>query len=195
MIDPQRHLKSLRRRLTEDEIQLWLQVAKTIERRPGMVLPEAAADPKPPARLPPKPLPVPPRAATAAPYSPPRSQLRQESGPAPLERRLKQQLLRGRATVEEVLDLHGLHQDAAHRSLRQFLAGAQARGARVVLVITGKGRMSLHKDEHERETGVLRRAVPHWLRLPDLAPLIVGFEEAGALHGGAGALYLRLRRG
>ncbi|HEX5866107.1 MAG TPA: Smr/MutS family protein, partial [Beijerinckiaceae bacterium] len=44
------------------------------------------------------------------------------------------------------------------------------------------------------ERGVLRRVVPHWLRLPDLRPLVVGFEEAAVRHGGAGALYVRLRR-
>ena len=44
------------------------------------------------------------------------------------------------------------------------------------------------------ERGVLRRAVPHWLRLPDLRTLVVGFEEAVAHHGGGGALYVRLRR-
>jgi hypothetical protein len=45
-----------------------------------------------------------------------------------------------------------------------------------------------------RETGVLRRLVPHWLREPDLRSTVLGFEEAGPGHGGAGALYVRLRR-
>jgi len=42
--------------------------------------------------------------------------------------------------------------------------------------------------------GVLRRVVPQWLRMPDLRPLILGFEEAHHGHGGSGALYVRLRR-
>jgi DNA-nicking Smr family endonuclease len=41
---------------------------------------------------------------------------------------------------------------------------------------------------------VLRRVVPHWLRLPELRALVLGFEEAAPQHGGAGALYVRLRR-
>jgi DNA-nicking Smr family endonuclease len=61
-----------------------------------------------------------------------------------------------------------------------------------VLVITGKGRGA--EDQHEAPFGVLRRAVPQWLREPDLRSLVVGFEEATATHGGAGALYVRIRR-
>jgi DNA-nicking Smr family endonuclease len=41
---------------------------------------------------------------------------------------------------------------------------------------------------------VLRRAVPLWLALPELRPLVIGFEEAASAHGGAGALYVRIRR-
>jgi DNA-nicking Smr family endonuclease len=40
----------------------------------------------------------------------------------------------------------------------------------------------------------LRRVVPHWLRLPDVRPFVLGFEEAARHHGGEGALYVRLRR-
>jgi DNA-nicking Smr family endonuclease len=36
--------------------------------------------------------------------------------------------------------------------------------------------------------------VPIWLAAPDLRPLVIGFEEAGRGHGGAGALYVRIRR-
>ena len=42
--------------------------------------------------------------------------------------------------------------------------------------------------------GVLRQQVPHWLSLPDLRELIVGYEAAAIRHGGDGALYVRLRR-
>ena len=44
------------------------------------------------------------------------------------------------------------------------------------------------------ERGVLRRVVPQWLRMAELRPLVVGFEEAHQGHGGGGALYVRLRR-
>jgi DNA-nicking Smr family endonuclease len=59
-----------------------------------------------------------------------------------------------------------------------------------VLVITGKGRIG----GDERETGVLRRQVPHWLELPEFRTIVVGYEQAHIAHGGAGALYVRVRR-
>jgi DNA-nicking Smr family endonuclease len=66
------------------------------------------------------------------------------------------------------------------------LHDAQAAGSRYVLVITGKGR--------DQEQGILRRQVPLWLEAPDLRGLVVGFDTADTGHGGAGALYVRVRR-
>lgn len=90
-----------------------------------------------------------------------------------------------------MLDLHGLTQGDAHGRLSAFLRRAQAGGFGLVLVITGQGRSGGLGDER----GVLRRAVPHWLSLPELRPIVLGFEEAGPRQGGAGALVVRLRRG
>lgn len=112
----------------------------------------------------------------------------------PLERRLRQRLSRGTHAIDAVIDLHGMRQDEAHAALRGFLASAQARGHTVVLVVTGKGAGAAAGGGLFEERGVLRRSVPHWLRLPDLRGLVVGFEEAVAHHGGGGALYVRLRR-
>ena len=102
-------------------------------------------------------------------------------------------LRRGRQGVEGVIDLHGMRQAEAHAALRGFLHRSQAEGFKVVLVVTGKGASAID-DAPFGERGVLRRMVPHWLRLPDLRPLVVGFDEAARQHGGAGALYVRLRR-
>ncbi len=91
-----------------------------------------------------------------------------------------------------MIDLHGMRQDEAHHALRAFLRREQARGCKLALVVTGKGAAGDAVFGEER--GVLKRSVPHWLRLPDLRPLVVGFEEAQPRHGGSGALYIRLRR-
>ena len=107
---------------------------------------------------------------------------------APLERRLRQRLTRGQVGADASLDLHGLRQDEAFTALVSFLSRQQRRGARVVLVVTGKGGRG-------GEPGVLRRAVPLWLAAAPVRGLVIGFEEAGAQHGGSGALYVRLRRG
>jgi DNA-nicking Smr family endonuclease len=104
-------------------------------------------------------------------------------------------LKRGREPIEGVIDLHGMRQDEAHGALAGFLERSAARGARLVLVVTGKGGQG-SDDSHGgfQERGVLRRNVPHWLRMAELRQLVMGFEEADARHGGAGALYVRLRR-
>ena len=111
---------------------------------------------------------------------------------APLDRKTRAALRRGTQAVDGVIDLHGLRQAEAQQALVAFLHRSQRAGRKLVLVITGKGAAS--SGEPFQERGVLRRVVPHWLRLPELRRVVVGFEQAAAQHGGPGALYVRLRR-
>ena len=99
---------------------------------------------------------------------------------------MKQRVARGKEAIDARLDLHGFTQSEAHAALLRFLRNANARNARLVLVITGKGRGG--------EIGVLRRQVPQWLGLPEFREFVVGFEDAHITHGGEGALYVRVRR-
>ncbi len=110
---------------------------------------------------------------------------------APLERKLKRRVARGREPIDARLDLHGFTQTQAHVALLSFLQRAQADGVRIALVVTGKG---TRKSDETREHGVLKRQVPLWLALPTFRSLVVGFEDAHIAHGGGGALYIRLRR-
>ncbi|MFO7307744.1 MAG: Smr/MutS family protein [Pseudomonadota bacterium] len=183
-----------RRELNEAELSLWRHVLRDVKPLPGRSLPVAE---------PPKPPPPPPAEAATATMA-----LRTgETGPggrglkaktlplAPLERRLRQALNRGTRTVDAKIDLHGLRQSEAHAALRAFLLREQARGSQLVIVVTGKGGGGAQPpDLFGGERGVLRRLVPQWLSLPDLRFVVLGFEEAGRAHGGAGALYVRLRR-
>ncbi len=126
-----------------------------------------------------------PRANTAP--TPPPAPAKPAPPPlAPLGRRLRQRVARGKDAIDARLDLHGLTQAQAHSALLHFLRHAHARDARLVLVITGKGRGA--------EPGVLRRQVPQWLGLPEFRAFVVGFEDAHVAHGGEGALYVRVRR-
>lgn len=113
---------------------------------------------------------------------------------APLEKRLKQRLSRGAHPIDAVIDLHGLRQAGAHDALIRFLRDAQIQGAAVVLVVTGKGGAGSTDPGTGDERGVLRRMVPHWLRMPELRSCVIGFESAAQHHGGSGALYVRIRR-
>jgi DNA-nicking Smr family endonuclease len=175
------------RRLTDEEIALWTEVARSVARRRGATLP-APLNPVRAAR-PPAPPPTgtiePPAARPAQPSAPPL---------APIERRLKRDLSRGRAAIDGALDLHGLTQAEAHQALRGFLRHSQARGARLVIIVTGKGGAIDEFGGWPNERGVLKRVTPQWLREADLRSVVLGFEEAGRAHGGSGALYVRLRR-
>jgi DNA-nicking Smr family endonuclease len=178
------------RRLSDEEIDLWIAVAKSVARRKGAKLPS-------PRRVEPPPV----AAAVAAPEPEKRrANPTPKAAPppplAPLERRLKKQLARGRSAIDQSIDLHGMTQAEAHQALRGFLLYAQAQGDRLVLVVTGKGAPKARGLEASGfdEPGVLRRIVPHWLHAADLRGTVLGFEEAGRTHGGSGALYVRLRR-
>jgi DNA-nicking Smr family endonuclease len=162
-----------------DDQALWGEITRLIKPLKGRKAPTPEAPLAPPARRTARPAPTTPIPVASRPAPPPL---------APMERRMRQRLSRGSAGVDARLDLHGLTQAAAKPRLENFLQNAQARGHGLVLVITGKGA----GDDPER--GVLRRQVPLWLALPELRSLVVGFEEAGRGHGGAGALYVRVRR-
>lgn len=189
------------RRLSDEERQLWLKVAESVA--PIKAARRIAVKPKAQPKPPPEPA-VPAAEEPAAPKRPGKPVRVRPSGPAPVvpvtvslakphlaavERKTERKLARGAVDIDARLDLHGLRQDAAHRALRAFIVGAQSRGARIVLVITGKGRSG-----EGDEAGVLRRAVPRWLEAPDLRPLVVGVSVAHRSHGGDGALYVQVRR-
>jgi len=177
-----------RRNLSADERALWKQITRSVSplKRRARVAdtdePAAAVDlkAKPVAAKPATPAAI--RQAAPAPKPAP--------GLAPLDRRQKQRLARGREPIDARLDLHGCTQSEAHAALLHCLRRAQAEGAKFVLVITGKGA----RGGDFGEGGVLKRQVPLWLRLPEFRGYVVGFEDAHAGHGGQGALYVRVRR-
>jgi DNA-nicking Smr family endonuclease len=175
-----------KRALSEDDRALWEMVAKQVKplkkkpRVPKLHPPMSAAEP---ASAPPT--------ATSRPIVP--SHVPKPIKPAmpplvALGRRERSRLSRGRSEIDARLDLHGMTQSRAHQALHLFLQRAHSEGHTFVLIITGKGAAG------DSERGVLRRQVPHWLSLPEFRSLVIGFEEATIGHGGAGALYVRIRR-
>lgn len=142
-----------------------------------------------------KPLRLTPKAPEESPASRPvpapaefdrrRDDTKSSTAPGTIDRRTLTRIKRGELAIDARLDLHGLTQEAAHRALARFIATSAADGARLALVITGKGRGG---------EGILRAAVPRWLAEPALRTRILAVTPAAANHGGAGALYLLLRR-
>ncbi len=100
----------------------------------------------------------------------------------------------GKLQVDGRLDLHGCTQDGAHAALRAYLATAVRRGLGCVLVITGRAPAPGATLWPEAPRGVIRLRLPDWLDAPDLKPLVSGWSQAHRRHGGAGAVYVFLRR-
>ena len=177
-----------KRGLSEEDRALWESVAKQVKplRKRQRASKPSVASTEADSKVAPKPAASPRHVAPARPVAP------SKPGPpplAPIGRRERSHLSRGRKEIDARLDLHGMTQTRAHRALFGFLQRAHHDGLTFVLIITGKGKMGA-----ESERGVLRRQVPQWLGLPEFRSLVVGFEEAHIGHGGEGALYVRVRR-
>lgn len=112
----------------------------------------------------------------------------------------RERLRRGQLDPDARLDLHGFTESAAHRALLLFLKAAQSRGAKLVLVVTGKGARApapnepFHMAVDKPARGVLKTAVPRWLKEPGFAHVVAGSQDAHRKHGGSGALYIYLRK-
>ncbi len=100
---------------------------------------------------------------------------------------------RGKLRPEARIDLHGMTLAEAHPALVAFILASRAMGRRLVLVITGKGRLSDDLAPMPARAGRLRHDVPRWLMLPPLAGAVLQIAPAHRRHGGEGALYVYLR--
>ncbi|MEZ5777073.1 MAG: Smr/MutS family protein [Paracoccaceae bacterium] len=114
--------------------------------------------------------------------------------PLRMDRKAHRNLVRGRAEPEARIDLHGMTLAEAHPELIRFILSAQATGKRLVLVITGKGKRGDDHGPVPQRIGVLRHQVPRWLHEAPLGFVVQQVAPAHAKHGGAGALYVYLRR-
>lgn len=193
----------MRRRLTPEERALWDRVRATavpLRPEPEGSGPSPAGAPEPPSRAAPPP-PAPP--AAIRPFrigeaAPDRPAGRGSPAPRPvaMDASAFRRLTRGRLRPEARLDLHGLTEAEAHAALHDFVLDARARGLRLLLVITGKGRPGRDEPGPWRPgPGRLRHDVPRWLALPPLAGAVLQVVPAHARHGGEGALYVYLRAG
>lgn len=102
------------------------------------------------------------------------------------------QLSRGLVEPGSTVDLHGHSLASAYDRLDRGLAHAIARGDRVLLLVTGKPPGPESERPHAR--GAIRAAVGDWLAASRHAGHIAAVRPAHRRHGGAGALYIVLRR-
>lgn len=105
-----------------------------------------------------------------------------------LDRRLLQRLRRGDYAIQDHTDLHGLTRDEARIRVEQFLNESRLRSRRCVLIIHGRGLNS--KDQ----IPVLKESVRVWLTRGRISRSVLCFATARPTDGGAGAVYVLLRR-
>lgn len=170
------------RDLTEEERALWNYITRDVEPIYGT---ENKKIPSPPAaaRPPLSPLSresVREKGKSTAPF-------RRPGDYAGVDAATARKLKRGHLYIDRKLDLHGHNREQARIALLQALDKMREEGGRMLLVITGKGGRG-------GKEGVLQQAVPRWLGEPELAPYVLVFDTARPEHGGAGALYVLLRR-
>jgi DNA-nicking Smr family endonuclease len=102
-------------------------------------------------------------------------------------------LAKGMVQPDVTVDFHGYTLSSAHGRLDGALELSIAAGHRAILLITGKAR---NDDERHREggRGAIRAAIADWLAASRHASHIATVRRAHPRHGGAGALYIILRR-
>lgn len=180
------------RRLTPEEAALWAKVLASV--RPMVkprVAPKAvvAAARVEPARPAPKAAAKPP--ARQAPAEPKREPARTLPGTT-LDGSWDRQLSRGLVSPDSTIDLHGHNLGSAYALLDSALDRSIRAGDRLILLVTGKPPRAESERPHAR--GAIRAAVGDWLAGSRHAASIAAVRGAHPRHGGAGALYIVLRR-
>ena len=116
------------------------------------------------------------------------------TAPVNMDQKAFTKMKRGKLSPEARIDLHGLTLAQAHPRLISFILQEHAAGARLVLVITGKGKSKPDEGPIPTRMGVLKHQVPQWLSMPPLAGLVLQVTPSHRSHGGEGAYYVYLRR-
>jgi DNA-nicking Smr family endonuclease len=97
-------------------------------------------------------------------------------------------LRRGEFAVQSHIDLHGLIQADAKTALEGFIVNSVRKGLRTVLVVHGRGLRS------PGGMPVLKHAASQWLSHGHMGGYVLAFATARPADGGAGAMYVLLRR-
>ena len=111
-----------------------------------------------------------------------------EGAAAGVDRGLLRRLRGGHFAFRRYLDLHGMTVAEARDAVSGFLQRALRDGERCVLVVHGRG---LNSPDN---VPVLKRKLVDWLSRGAWARSVLAFTSARPCDGGAGALYILLRK-
>ena len=189
--EPEPDFRLRRRALSAEERVAWRQLAKTVTPFVRPARPEPVAPkPEPVVAKPVVPHPVSlTKTRPSAPQRPPPPNPDRDGLDGSWNRRLGS----GAVVPDVSIDLHGHTLASAHARLMHALDQALATGARVMLVIAGKVRESTMATDGKRR-GAIRAELPHWIAASRHADRVAAIRAAHPRHGGAGAIYLILRR-
>lgn len=177
-----------KKRLTYEDREIWSRITNTVKplssiekNFPNSFLEEFEADLQKHS----SPQSVTKLQSSAAPVFHPPVQKRPLLSTEKIDDKTTKKISRGKVSIDGRLDLHGYHQQEAYQILYNYVENAYFSGKRTILVITGKGNFG---------RGVLRENVPKWLAGAKFRSYISGFAQSHAVHGGAGAIYIKIRR-
>jgi DNA-nicking Smr family endonuclease len=180
------------RKLGTSERALWAKViASVTPLHRGRKADPPASDAFPESLSPPLPKPLPQARPAAARAPQPHAASAPAASGSTLDGSWDRRLARGTVQPDRVVDLHGHSLAAAHALLDSRLDEAIASGARVLLLVTGKPPQG---ERRPANRGAIRAAVGDWLAASRHAFHIAAVRAAHPRHGGAGALYIILRR-
>jgi len=175
------------RRLSPEERALWLRFARTV--RAVTPAPVAAAEASQPVAAQPEKV-----VAPIAP-PPPRKGPRASAASAnTLDGSWDKRIGSGKIVPERTIDLHGHTLAGAHARLEAGLADAVRDGVRTILLVTGRPPRAGTSRLDLPLRGIIRASVSDWLATSRHAGDIAAVRAAHPRHGGAGALYIVLRR-
>ncbi len=101
-----------------------------------------------------------------------------------LEKKTLKSLYKSQIKIDNKLDLHGLTEVEAKKSVNEFILDSFKNKKRNLIIITGKG----NKSE-----GVLKKRTPTWLQNEDISKFIIGFTQMPKTSGGDGAIFIKIK--
>jgi len=102
--------------------------------------------------------------------------------------KIMKRLRRGEFSIQNHVDLHGLTKKEAESAVNSFIIKSYQKDLRCVLIVHGRG---LGSADHQP---AIKTELPVWFRRGALKRIVLAFATAQPYDGGAGAVYVLLRK-
>ena len=103
------------------------------------------------------------------------------------ERQTLHKIKNRKIPIDGTIDLHGYFLDEAFTALSDFIKEHYKRNNSLLLIITGKSDFIQNKL-------TIRASMKDWIENTELLNIVHSISDAADIHGGKGALYLKLRK-